>query len=565
MDIGQALEEIKSRLDIVEIISEHLDLRRSGSNYKALCPFHNEKTPSFMVSPDKQIFHCFGCGTGGDLVTFVMKYEGLPFVDAVKTLASRAGISIDDNYRTSHGKGGVSRDELIRVHEVAAEHFAKELQKDRRALKYLKDRGIRDETIRTFSLGFAPPGRDRLLNLLKEKGFPEATILRAGLCKEAEQGKTDTFRNRVIFPITNLNGNIIAFGGRSIQKDFPGPKYLNSPETPIFHKSSSLFGLHLARKEIVRKGYAILMEGYLDVITAFQSGIKNVLAPLGTSLTEGQTRRLRTITRKVLLVFDSDEAGIKATRRGLHILYKEGITGKVMLLPSGEDPDSFIRERGAGAFKALFPQSRGLVDFFLSLSEERVDIIREILFIISTITDAILRGELIRELAEKADLPEPFLREELSSIRKSPARESASIPVTMETPESHLLGIYLAYPESRPLINESLNTEDIPTPLYRSIFEKIRDLSFEEISQLEGHLTGEEFSTVTSTLMKCDIDKGEIERNIHDSISRLEATKRRKKIKEIEAGLRLAEKTGDEEKLEKLKVQLDNLIKEGIS
>ncbi|RMG01047.1 MAG: DNA primase [Nitrospirae bacterium] len=564
MEIRQALEEIKSRLDIVDFISEHLDLRRSGSNFKALCPFHNEKTPSFMVSPEKQIFHCFGCGTGGDIVTFVMKYEGLPFVDAVKRLSARAGISIDEPRRQGGHRSGISRSDLLETNKKATLFFRKKLFETPLAINYLKDRGITEDTSQTFSLGFAPPGRTNLLEHLLKDGVKEEVILRAGLCKDTENGRIDTFRNRIIFPITNISGEVIAFGGRAIKKDFPGPKYINSPDTPLFHKSSALFGLSHARKEIAKKGYVILMEGYLDVITSYQAGIKNAVAPLGTALTDGQVRRLKNLTRNALLVFDSDDAGIKATRRALKLLYKNGITGKVLLLAPGDDPDSFIRKHGAKGFRSLFPHSKGLVEFFLTLNEDRVDILREVLYIISDIKDAILRGELIRELSEKTDLPEAFLREELRGIRTGDEKERITLLKGEDTPERHLLGIFINYPDYRSKIKEALLPELFYSQKYKQIFEKLFSTDFKEISEIKDIFTDEEFSSITSSAISCDIDSEEIGKNIDDSVAKLYNMRKKRRIKEIESNLRIAEKSGDDKKVDTLKKELDKLIKEGL-
>ncbi len=564
MDLKQAVEEIKDSLDIVDILSEYIDLKKAGRNYKAVCPFHDEKTPSFVVSPEKQIFHCFGCGTGGDVVTFLMKHDGVPFPEAVKTLAERAGIKINGEFSRSGSHGSLKKD-LIEIHGKTVLFFQDHLKNNKNAVNYLKKRGINDEAIGNFSLGFAPGSHDMLFGYLREKGYPEKTILASGLCKEGERGIIDTFRNRIIFPITNFNGDVIAFGGRTIQENFPGPKYLNSPETAIFKKSSELFGLSFSRREIQSRGYAILMEGYLDVITAHQYGIKNSVAPLGTSLAEGQVKRLKSVTRKVLLIFDSDNAGIRASKRAMSLLYEKGIVAKVLLLPGGDDPDSFLKREGADSFRRMFGKVKGLVEFYLSLSDDRVDIIRELIFIISHIKDAILRGELIKEIFEKTGLSEQFLREELAAVKKDSGRKGSTMSSKDQPTEAFLLGIYINFPEHREVIKKELSLSLIEDGTYNEIFSKLLSSETTELAGLQAMLREDEFSLLTAATMSLDIDHEQVEKNISDCIKKIREHHIKKHLRGLEIEMKLAENSRDGRLIDKLKTELNNLIKEGVN
>ncbi|NOZ25733.1 MAG: DNA primase [Nitrospirae bacterium] len=562
MDLGNVVEDIKARLDIVEVLAGYIDLKRAGRNFKALCPFHSEKTPSFVVSPDKQIFHCFGCSAGGDLVTFVMKYENMSFPEAVRALADRAGIRIEEAPAGTSAAGNL-RKRLLEMHRDACDFYENELRRNARARDYLRKRGLSDGTIDEFSIGFAPAG-NVLLGFLKAKGYAESDMIASGLCKETERGRLDTFRNRVVFPISNIRGEVIAFGGRTIADNARGPKYLNSPETLLFKKSSELFGLNLAKAEIRRRGYAIIMEGYLDVITSHQYGVRNSVAPLGTALTDAQAGRLKALTKKVLLVFDSDDAGIKASERSLSLLYEAGFVAKVLLLPKGDDPDTFLRKHGRDAFQRKFRDVLGLVDFFLGLHGERVDIVRSLLLIISKVPDGIIRSDLTREVSEKTGLSEQFLREELNLLRKNPARirddGNRSQPMSAER---FLLGVYLSYPEYVDLIRESITPGEIEDPEVRGIFEKLYSSSAAVLGEVAHRLDEHELAVATGAAMGINIDSEEVERNIKDCIRTIRNKRLRRRLRDLELEIRIAEKRGEAHLINNLQDQMNLLIKEG--
>ncbi len=407
------IEEVQSRSDIVEIISAYLPLKPAGKNYKALCPFHQEKTPSFMVSPERQIYNCFGCAEGGNVFSFLMKHEQLTFLEALKLLADKSGIRLpaEDTDRREEGKSL----RLFKLNGLAADFFQSCLEKKEgeKALKYLRDRGLSGETVRKFRLGYALPSWDSLLQEAGRKGFPPNLLEEVGLVlrRRDKSGFYDRFRGRIIFPIFNVTGKIIGFGGRVL--DDSSPKYMNSPETPLYHKSDNLYALNLAKEHILKEGKVIIVEGYLDALTPYQEGVGNVVASLGTALSRGHLRCLRRYTREVVIVYDGDKAGVAATLRGLDLLVEEEFRVRVVSLPPGEDPDGFIREYGKEEFRRRVEKAPGLFDYKLDLLLSRYDpdsvegkarVAREILPTIAKVRDAIEKRAYIKELATRLNL-----------------------------------------------------------------------------------------------------------------------------------------------------------------
>lgn len=368
----EILEKIKEQNDIVDVISESVRLKRSGRNFSGLCPFHNEKTPSFSVSQDKQIYKCFGCGEAGNVITFVMKTKNLPFVDAVKYLGERVNITIEDEKK---GKSPITKKKelLYNLNVEAARFFFRNLVNDNEAKEYFLNRGIKEETIKRFGLGFAKDSWNSLLLYLKKRGFKEELLLEAGLVSISQKSgnKYDRFRNRVIFPVFDYRGKVIGFGGRVL--DDSKPKYLNSPETLVFQKGTNLYGLNFAIKNNLRERYFIIVEGYMDLITLHQYGITNVVASLGTALTVNQARLLKRYADKVIISYDADVAGQTATVRGLEILRDAGFEVRVLNIPQGKDPDEFVRSNGKEAFKNLINNAQPLIDYRLKRAEEGIN------------------------------------------------------------------------------------------------------------------------------------------------------------------------------------------------
>ncbi|MBX7310105.1 DNA primase [Clostridium chauvoei] len=368
----EILEKIKEQNDIVDVISESVRLKRSGRNFSGLCPFHNEKTPSFSVSQDKQIYKCFGCGEAGNVITFVMKTKNLPFVDAVKYLGERVNITIEDGNK---GKSPITKKKemLYNVNVEAARFFFRNLMSTSEAKDYFLNRGIKEETMKRFGLGFAKESWNNLLLYLRKRGFNEEILLEAGLVSTSQKtgNKYDRFRNRVIFPVFDYRGKVIGFGGRVL--DDSKPKYLNSPETLVFQKGTNLYGLNFAIKSNLKERYFIIVEGYMDLITLHQYGITNVVASLGTALTTNQARLLKRYADKVIISYDADIAGQTATLRGLEILKDAGFEVRVLNIPQGKDPDEFVRSNGKEAFKNLIKNAEPLIDYRLKRAEEGIN------------------------------------------------------------------------------------------------------------------------------------------------------------------------------------------------
>ncbi|MBQ9931479.1 MAG: DNA primase [Firmicutes bacterium] len=366
------VDEIKSRCNIVDVIGRVVVLKKTGGNYKGLCPFHNEKTPSFIVSETRQTYKCFGCGEGGDVIGFVQRYHNLDFQEAVEKLAEQYGISLDTSQFASEGK----KNALYEMNREAAAFFYKRFRKDaNKANAYMMKRGLDVETLRKFGIGFADDEWDSLWLHLKEKGFAEESLMELGLISQGKKDPTkyyDRFRSRVMFPIINTRGKVIGFGGRTLGDD--EPKYLNSPESTVFLKKNNLYGLNLTRQDINREDCAILVEGYMDVISLYQHGIRNVAASLGTALTENQAAMLKRYTKNVVLAYDADAAGQKAALRGVDVLYAAGCKAKVLMIPEGKDPDDYIKLRGKDAFLRLVEEALPLVDFKLHLLKKKTDL-----------------------------------------------------------------------------------------------------------------------------------------------------------------------------------------------
>jgi DNA primase len=524
MKPDRLLEEIKSKIDIVEFISDYVQLKKSGQNLKGLCPFHSEKTPSFMVHPTKQIFHCFGCGVGGDIVSFLMKHDNLPFTEALSYLAKKAGIRISDiHYSKSSSE---KREKILRINEETIKYFTGNLSSATSALTYLKNRGIKKESIEQFSIGYATDERDGLFRHLRKSGYPDSLLLDAGLVATDGKSFRDLFRGRIIFPIFNLSNDPVAFGGRVMGHSLP--KYINSPETDLFKKSEILFAIHMAKDEIRKTGQALIVEGYLDAIICHQFGFRNAVAPLGTAMTAKHLHKLKVLTKNVVLVFDSDAAGIAAARRSLSIIFENDFKSKVLLLPAGEDPDSFLRKNGSSPFQKMLSEAITPVDFFLKTSKnERRVTIREILTMIAGMHDLILADEIIGELADRSGTHESVLRSELE---KSKSR-SASQPVKRGVPskkrpdhtEDLLLSAIIAFPEKRELLLSKLDIEnDIRDSTVKSVFHKIMMMqdSF-TINSLLDKADDAEKALITELSLNPGFDPEEVDRNIHDCIRRI--------------------------------------------
>ena len=367
----EILEKIKEANDIVDVISESVRLKKSGRSFSGLCPFHNEKSPSFSVSQEKQIYKCFGCGESGNVITFVMKNKHMPFMDAIKFLADRSNIVLQEEARVN--PTARKKELLYKVNVEAGRFFYSNLRANKIAKEYFLNRGIREETIKKFGLGYAKDSWNSLLFHLRKLGYKDEILLEAGLVLTSEKtgNNYDRFRNRVMFPVFDYRGKVIGFGGRVL--DDSKPKYLNSPETLVFQKGTNLYGLNFAIKSNMQERYFIMVEGYMDLITLHQYGITNVVASLGTALTENQARLLKRYADKVIISYDADVAGQTATMRGLEILKNAGFDVRVLNIPQGKDPDEYVRSNGKEAFIKLINDAEGLVDYRIKKAGENIN------------------------------------------------------------------------------------------------------------------------------------------------------------------------------------------------
>jgi len=367
------ISEIIEKNGIVDVISEYMSLKRSGGNYSALCPFHSEKTPSFSVSQSKQMFYCFGCGTGGNVITFIQKIERIDFIAAVKLLAERAGVQLEEDKDPKQQERARLQKALYKVNTEAARFFYSNINAAPKALEYLKRRGLSDTIIKKFGLGFAPDKWHELIDFMKRKGISSGLLYKAGLIakNKDEERYYDKFRNRIMFPIIDLKGNVIAFGGRVM--DDSRPKYLNSPETPVFSKGYNIYGLNFVKK-VQNLENIIVVEGYMDAIALHQFGVENAVASLGTAFTENQAKLLKRFSNEIIISYDSDLAGQTATMKGLSILEKEGCIVKVLSLPSGKDPDEYIRKEGADAFRERIRKSVSLIEYKIETLKKGLDV-----------------------------------------------------------------------------------------------------------------------------------------------------------------------------------------------
>ena len=431
----QFIEDLKHHADIVAVIQDYVTLRKVGHTFKGLCPFHGEKTPSFHVDRDKGFFHCFGCNTGGDVFKFLELHDKVGFGDAVKLVAQRFGVTLPEPEQTEEQRvSSQERETLLKVHERASAWFASQLDTPAgaRVRRHLAERAVSEPTIKALALGFAPPGRDGLKTALVQQGFSQAVLLRAGLVVQREDGTVlDRFRNRLMIPIARDSGSVIAFGGRALE-DGQGPKYLNSPETPIYSKGRTLYGLHLSKKPIQEAGFAVLVEGYFDFAQVFQAGCQGVVASCGTALTPEQARQIKRFTDKVVLSYDPDAAGQSAAARSSELLVAEGFRVSVATLAPGEDPDVFIRRHGAQGYRQRLAGAQPYLEYLLDRAaarhdlngdEGRVRFLAELIPIAARIPDAAMQDRFADRLAHRSFVAPEVVRAE---IRKSGQKSAGS-------------------------------------------------------------------------------------------------------------------------------------------
>ena len=504
----ESIREIKARIDIVDVIGDFVQLKKSGSSYKALSPFTNEKTPSFFVSPAKEIYKCFSSGKGGDAINFIMEMEGISYVEALKYLAKKYGIEIETREESDEDiKRQNERESLYIITNFANKFYMGNLWDSKEGqtigLGYFKERGFNDHIIRKFELGYSLDQWDAFYKEAIERKYDEDTVEKAGLIIKKDQKIYDRFRNRVIFPIHNLTGKPIAFGARILTSEKNKPKYVNSPETLIYHKSDILYGLYQARQAIRQKENCYLVEGYTDVIALHLAGVENVVASSGTSLTDGQIRLIKRYTNNITILFDGDEAGIKASLRGIDMILASGLNVRALIFPDGEDPDSYAGKMGPSEFqKYLNTHMKDFISFKAELYArdalqdpiKKAETIREIVQSISKIPDPVLRSIYIKETSTMLKIEESVLISELNKIYISERNKRKNIPpapdielieksINTEAPESInkvAESIHLQEKESiRLLINYGLNKIEEEHHLYEFLLKELEDVEFQ--------------------------------------------------------------------------------------
>jgi len=590
-----AVEQIKQKLDIVDVIGEYLKLSKAGRNFKARCPFHGERDASFMVSPERQIWHCFGCGQGGDIFGFIMRIEGLEFVDALRLLARRAGVILQkqDNQVQSQKK------RLYEVCELAAKFFETQLTKTPaglKALDYLKDRGLSDETIKTWRLGWAHNDWRALYSFLKSRGYKDGEMLQAGLIAQKDMARSgsgndyyDRFRSRIIFPIFDIQGQVIAFGGRIFgqQKNDDIAKYLNSPQTPLYDKSNVLYGLHQAKLEIRRQDSCLIVEGYMDLIMSYQAGIKNVVASSGTALTENHLKIIGRYTKNLAMAFDSDEAGGLATGRSIDLALKKDLNVKIILMKD-KDPADVIKKDPL-KWQEIIKEATGVMDFYFhqafakfnSKNLEGKKAIKEALLpAIKMLPSRTEQSEWLKELAQRLRVEEKDLLADMKMIKVLSGendldRKLAALPVELSAPklrqeglEERFLGLCLAYPQH--VTELEISEEDFFSESLGKVFCELKNfLGKKKEGELESHLA----KTLAPELkMRIDylslqIDESprsekDIVEEIKTCLKELKLLRLRQHLAALSFDIKEAQAEGNKSKMEKLFKKFNQLTAE---
>lgn len=580
----QIVDQVQSGNDIVDIVSQYLTLKRSGRNLKACCPFHQEKTPSFMVNPEKQIFHCFGCSAGGDVFSFLMRHENMTFPEALRHLAERAGITLPE-YSPKHGDGPSESERLYEIYRDATDFYHAQFKdpvKGKMARDYFQKRGFDEALADEMQIGWAPEGWRNLFDFLSKKGFQEAMLLRSALVMRSPKGNLyDTFRERLLFPIANLQGKVMAFGGRLV-RDVEGPKYLNSPENPVFQKRRELFGLYLAKKYIDRDLPRVLVvEGYFDFLRLYQYGFKATVATLGTSLTEDHVQVLKRFAQEAIVVYDGDKAGEAAALRGLEIFLEGGMNVKIARVPAGYDPDDFVLKHGAEAFQKVLNEARDFFDFKLEVMLSRfnradslglIRITNEFMETFSKIQNPVLTERYLRKLAGALGVDENSLRSELIKLRKKQEKTVQRQPPAPVSPpheeagpdELLLLTVAIEDASLRKELLLQCEEADFADPELRGIyqyFEKLEAAGSMEDRAAGPHATWAKiFNRLTNPVLReyltklsaMNWDSTQRQKTFTDCLAQMRLHKSEKKLEQLRCSIAKAEREGDHSVLETL-------------
>jgi DNA primase len=566
------VERIKSESDIVMVISEFISLKKSGKDFKGLCPFHQEKTPSFFVIPSKGFYHCFGCGAGGNVVNFIMAHERLDYPDALRYLARKAGITIPE----SRGKKSEA-EQVFAALELAGSYFVKALHSTEAGaavLAYLHSRGMSDATIDEFGLGYAPQGWDGLIKVASAREILTSTLEKAGLAVKKE-GYYDRFRHRLMIPIKAISGRIVGFGGRILFED-EGPKYINSPETEVYKKGQILFALDVTRDHIRKANEAIVVEGYFDLMALYQHGIKNVVAVSGTGFTPEQASLLGRFSEKAVLLYDSDSAGVKAAYRACGMLYNSALQPRIATLPHGFDPDKFVREKGARPLKELVASSGDIVDFICNsvkgeFSEQSLPvqkrIVTALMNTIEPVSDRLTRNLLLEKVHSRLNIDLKTLtglKEVTAAKDKSPA---AGATRGREKPEREFLALLLSNPEmlaqSRSVVDSEMFVDEANGRLYALLVKLSGDGVPADTSGLFDKLDNEEQRRRLSEIALIEQDNSNIDVLYQEYLKGFKLINVKKRREELKRLIGEAERQADRQKIDELTREFQNLQTRG--
>jgi DNA primase len=579
----EKVSEIRDRSSILEVVSDYVTLKKTGKNYKGLCPFHSEKTPSFMVNEEKQIFHCFGCGEGGDVFTFLMKAGHFSFPQAVEELAKRYGVKLPARELSATQKKEMAKREvLFQINQIASEYFQDLLTKRREGeegRRYLFQRGISQDVIAEHGLGYSTDRWDGLVQHLQEKKVSLELAWELGLIfPKRREGWYDAFRGRILFPIFDLHQRIVGFGGRVIKEG--EPKYLNSPESTIYHKGEILYGLQVAKRYAAEKDCVIIVEGYFDLLTLHQYGMKYSVATLGTALTTQHIRTLKRYTKNLITLFDADQAGTQATLRSLPLLLEEEMVGKTIILPKGEDPDGFLRKGNLEDFGKRLERAVPLIDFFfermmktydVKFVDGKVRVAKEGMALLGKIPDKIRRDFYMKALAERLDVKESFLYEMLRSSPKEPSKagedfKKSSMERSSPKSEEMVVRLMVHHPEVIPTISKVGVLKEFESPILQKIAEDLEDLYQrkarldlpEALAKVEEDLRGK---LCELAFQESELEGGDRGKILEDCIQKIREKRLKKEKGELLKRIKEAEKQQEEKGLVPLLKEHQELAK----
>lgn len=559
----EVIDRVRDAANIVDVISQYLDLRKRGQNFVGLCPFHNDTRPSLYVSPAKEIYKCFACGAGGNVFTFLTEYDKIGFVDAVKQLGDKYGIEV----RLS---GAVQAKDyftkLYEIHDYAANYFHKRLFSDegKKVIKYLTERGLTTDTIKKFKIGLTSTSWDDLLNKVKAQNYTKDIIEKSGLFTKTDKGIFDRFRNRIVFPISNHSGKVIAFGGRALDKDEPA-KYLNSPDTALYHKSNVLYGMHMSRQAIREQGAVFLVEGYMDFIQLYQAGIENVVAASGTALAERHVQQIKKFTNRVYLTYDGDQAGTDAAIRAGYLLYQGGVEPLIVEVPAGIDPDDWIMENGAEALLQGAKSAVSLIDFQINSknvesisSAEQSQFVNNILFAIAGIGDSIIRNSILKNIGQRLQIDENELLQRLkreqsrqrTRVQYDNTDEEQPLEFSSLIQKAQLILVKLLAsddPQIRQVVRDNIDLDLFSEPVIKKLAEILlplyEDIKFSSI--IDQFDNKQERELVTKLLME-DKPQESPEIEVADCMQVLKSYPIKEKIKATRFKIRELEQHGDD-------------------